>query len=102
MVQSMSYSRYALKLFPGYRQRNHCLHCGTRRKQKRAKARKDRAYAIFRKYNPPACVAVFKKDGANLHRVIRSARFSYDRRLALELAKLPKFVFPYFRRKREP
>ncbi len=72
-----------------------------RRKHKRAKARKDRAYAILMKTNTPARLAVFKKEAANLHRMIRRARFSYENRLALASSKSPKPFFAYVRRKRE-
>ncbi len=45
-------------------------------KHKRAKARKDRAYAMLMKTNTPAYLAAFKKEASNLHRMIRRARFS--------------------------
>ncbi len=72
-----------------------------RRKHKGAKARKDRAYAILMKTNTPAHLAVFKKEAAYLHHMIRSARLSYESRLALASSKSPKPFFAYVRRKRE-
>ncbi len=51
--------------------------------------------------NTPAHLAVFKKEAANLHQMIRSARFSYESRLALASSKPPKPFFAYVRRKRE-
>ncbi len=65
-----------------------------RRKHKRAKARKDHAYKILMESNNPAHLAVFKREAADLHQTIRSARFSYERRLALAPSKSPKpFLF---------
>ncbi len=72
-----------------------------RRKHKRTKARKGRAYAIQMEINTPAPLAVFKKEAANLHQMIRSARFSYESRLAIASSKSPKPFFAYIRRKRE-
>ncbi len=46
-------------------------------------------------------LAVFKKEAANLHRMIRRARFSYENRLALASSKSPKPFVAYVRRKRE-
>ncbi len=43
-----------------------------RKKHKRAKARKDRAYALPMKCNTPVHLTVFNKEAARLHRMIRS------------------------------
>ncbi len=48
-----------------------------------------------------AHLADFKKEAANLHRMIRSARFLYERRLELASTKSPKPFFTYVRRKRD-
>ncbi len=53
------------------------------------------------KTNTPAHLPVFKKEAANLHRMIRRARFSYENRLALASSKSPKPFFAYVRKKRE-
>ncbi len=52
------------------------------RNHKRAKARKDRAYALLMKYNTPAHFAALNTEAARLHRLIRNAKYYYDRRLA--------------------
>ncbi len=75
----MSYRRYTEKLFPWFRQRNHRLHRGLETRHKRAKAEKDRAHAILKKYNNPDHFSVFKKDAVFLQSTIQSARFLHAR-----------------------
>ncbi len=64
-------------------------------------ARKDRAYALITKYNTPAHFAVFNKEAARLHGMIRNARYYYERRLALTSSNSSKTFFAYKRRRRE-
>ncbi len=70
-------------------------------KYKRSSARKIRAYAILMKHNTPVHLFVLKKEVSYFHRMIRSARFSYERRLALASSKSPKIYFACVRGKPE-
>ncbi len=72
-----------------------------RNKHKRAKARKDHAYALLMKYNTQAHLTVFIKEAARLHQMLRSSRYYYEKRLALTTSKSPKPFFAYVRRRRE-
>ncbi len=71
-----------------------------RKKHKRAKARKDRAYALLMKYNTQAHLTVFNKESARLHQMLRSSRYYYEKRLALTTSNSPKPFFVYVRRRR--
>ncbi len=72
-----------------------------RKKHKRAKARKDRAYALLMKYNTQAHLTVFNKEAARLHQMLRSSRYYYEKRLALTTSNSPKPFFAYVSRRRE-
>ncbi len=72
-----------------------------RKKHKRTIARKDHAYAMLMKHNTPVHLTVFKKKAANLHQMIRSARFPYKSQLALASSKSPEPFIAFVRRKRE-
>ncbi len=60
-----------------------------RKKYKRAKARKDRAYALLMKYNTQAHLTVFNKEAARLHQMLRSSRYNYEKTLALTTSNSP-------------